>query len=566
MLKSKISLVVASLVLAGCSSTTYKDATENNNNNQKKIEKLLDNAKNPNNKADTNIVPVRAGVYLGATATKLQSGQMLPNIAESGGIRLITPEPKNLLEIGDLISEASGIPVSFAEDILDRKENNPIQKTNKISAFTNRQNTADELATALETVLPKASDANSAGRSPTVFSGMLKDITRDQMRVNYTGSLSGFLNLTAAYFDIGWTYHDGRIQFSRQITRTFQIASLPTQLKSSAIMTGGLSASGGEGADANTGSSQTSQVQIELDFWKEINDTLKNIIGERGTFTASPTSNSITVTGTASMVEKVGREVQEINRKLLRQVSLKVDVYRVTLSSESNWNFDFNAAFASGIAKYGFGVQNAEGSANDSFANIAIDGGKFAGSKAALSLLEKNGDVSVLTTSNVTTMSGQPVPVQVSNTRGYIHKISTSVTDNVVLRSAETKTATAGFSMSLMPTVMDNGNILLQYNMNISSFVGKDNGFTNAKVGQDEIQLINVDQRSFIQSGMIRNGSTLVVAGFEQLSSNTSDQGQGSASFKLFGGSRGGQKNREMLILMITPNVLDHTIESGQIN
>jgi len=566
MLKSKISLVVASLVLAGCSSTTYKDATENNNNNQKKIEKLLDNAKNPNNKADTNIVPVRAGVYLGATATKLQSGQMLPNIAESGGIRLITPEPKNLLEIGDLISEASGIPVSFAEDILDRKENNPVQKTNKISAFTNGKNTADELATALETVLPKASDANSAGRSPTVFSGMLKDITRDQMRVNYTGSLSGFLNLTAAYFDIGWTYHDGRIQFSRQITRTFQIASLPTQLKSSAIMTGGLSASGGQDADVNTGSSQTSQVQIELDFWKEINDTLKNIIGERGTFTASPTSNSITVTGTASMVEKVGREVQEINRKLLRQVSLKVDVYRVTLSSESNWNFDFNAAFASGIAKYGFGVQNAEGSANDSFANIAIDDGKFAGSKAALSLLEKNGDVSVLTTSNVTTMSGQPVPVQVSNTRGYIHKISTSVTDNVVLKSAETKTATAGFSMSLMPTVMDNGNILLQYNMNISSFVGKDNGFTNAKVGQDEIQLINVDQRSFIQSGMIRNGSTLVVAGFEQLSSNTSDQGQGSASFKLFGGSRGGQKNREMLILMITPNVLDHTIESGQIN
>lgn len=566
MLKSKISLVAASLLLAGCSSATYKEVTTNNNDNQKQAEKLLNNAKNPNNKADMKRVPVRPGAYLGTTATKLQSGQMLPNVAERGGIRLIAPEPKNLLEIGDLISEASGIPVSFAEDIFDKKEKEPQQTTKKISAFTNRENEADELAAALETVLPKASEVNNSGRSPTVFSGMLNDITRDQMRVNYTGSLSGFLNLTAAYFDIGWTYHDGRIQFSRKITRTFQLASLPTQLKSSASMTGGVSASGGGDAETSTGSTQSSEIKTELDFWKEINETLKNIIGDQGTFTASPSSNSITVNGPASLVEKVGREVQEINRRLLRQVSLKVEVYRVNVSQKSDWNFDFNAAFASGVGNYGFGAPAAVGSANGGFANIAITDGKFAGSSAALNLLEENGDVSILTTSNVTTMSGQPVPVQVSNTRGYIEKISSVMNDNTVTKTAETKTATAGFSMNLMPTVMDNGNILLQYNMNISSFAGKDNGFTNAKVGEDEIQLLNVDQRSFIQSGMIRNGSTLVVAGFEQTSSNANDKGQGSASFKLLGGSRGGEKNREMLIIMITPNVLDHTLESGQIN
>ncbi|HFS8112826.1 TPA: hypothetical protein ACH2I9_004183 [Enterobacter asburiae] len=566
MLKSKINLVVGSLFLAGCSSATYNEANNINNKNKIEAETLLDSAKNPGNTADMKRVPVRRGVYLGATATKLQSGQMLPNVAERGGIRLLAPDPKNLLEIGDLISEASGIPVSFADDIFSKKETKEDKSTVKTNAFMSGESKADELAAALETVLPKASVVNGSGRSPTVFSGMLKDITRDQMRVNYTGTLSGFLNLTAAYFDIGWTYHDGRIQFSRQITRTFQLASLPTQLSSSASMTGGVSASGGEGADVTTGSTQTSQINMSLDFWKEINETLKNIVGDQGTFTASPTSNSITVNGPASMVEKVGREVQEINRKLLRQVSLKVEVYRVTLSRKSDWNFDFNAAFASGVGKYGFGTANPVGTANAGFANIAITDGKFSGSKAALSLLEENGDVSVLTTSNVTTMSGQPVPVQVSNTRGYIEKISSIINENTVTKTAETKTATAGFSMSLMPTVMDNGNILLQYNMNISSFAGKDNGFNNVKVGDDEIQLLNVDQRSFIQSGMIRNGSTLIVAGFEQTSNNTSDIGQGTSSFKLVGGSRGGEKNREMLIVMITPNVLDHTLESGQLN
>lgn len=566
MLKSRVSVVAVSLMLAGCSSATYKDVAKNNNENANKTEQLFNKSTKPGNAADTSRVPVRRGVYLGATATKLQSGQMLPYTAERGGIRLIAPEPKSLLEIGELITEASGIPVSFAEDIFSNQKMVKDKSANKIAEFMSREQKANELAVALETVLPKASKTNGNSPSPTVFSGMLKDISRETMRVNYTGSLSGFLNLTSAYFDIGWTYHDGRIQFSRKITRTFQIASLPTQLKSSASMTGGVSASGGEGAQVNTGSTQTADIKMSLDFWKEIDGTLKNMVGDQGTYTVSPASNSITVNGPASMVERVGREVQEINRKLLRQVSLKVEVYRVILSRKSDWNFDFNAAFASGVGKYGFGAADTSGNANSGFANIEITDGKFSGSKAALSLLEENGDVSVLTTSNVTTMSGQPVPVQVSNTRGYISKIATVINDNSVTKTAETNSATAGFSMNLMPTVMDNGNILLQYNMNISSFAGKDNGFNIAKVGDDEIQLLNVDQRSFIQSGMIRNGSTLIVAGFEQTTNNSTDTGQGTSGFKLFGGSRGGEKNREMLIVMITPNVLDHTIESGQLN
>lgn len=567
MLKSKISLVIASMLLAACSSTTYKDVISENTENKQQAKQLLDNAKNPNNTADTSRVPVRPGVYLGASATKLQSGQMLPSVAEHAGIRLVAPGPKTLIEIGDLISEASGIPVSFSEDIFTKKAA-PAQQAAKPTTFSfanASKNNAGELAAALEAALPKTIEATDHGRSPAVFSGLLKDISRDQMRVNYRGSLSGFLNMAAAYFDIGWTYHDGRIQFSRQVTRTFQLAALPTKLTASASMTGGISSSGSGDASTSSGSTQNSQISLNLDFWKELDATLKNIIGDQGTFTTSPTSNAITVNGSASLVEKVGREIQEINRQLQRQVSLKVEVYRVTLKQTSDWNLDFETAFTSGIGKYGLGTHTQANGANAGFANLAITGGRFNGSKAALQLMEENGDVSVVTTSNVTTMSGQPVPVQVSNTRGYIEKLTTVVADGGVTTTAETGSATAGFSMSLMPTVMDSGNVLLQYNMNISAFAGSDDGFDNKKVGGNEIQLLNVDQRSFIQSGMIRSGSTLVVAGFEQVTNTAKDTGQGSANFKLFGGSRTGAKNREMLIIMITPNVLDHTLESGQI-
>ncbi|CAA9998227.1 unnamed protein product, partial [Nesidiocoris tenuis] len=48
------------------------------------------------------------------------------------------------------------------------------------------------------------------------------------------------------------------------------------------------------------------------------------------------------------------------------------------------------------------------------------------GSKFILSLLDSQGKVNLLNSANVTTMSGQPVPLQVANTRGYVSTIGST--------------------------------------------------------------------------------------------------------------------------------------------
>ncbi|MCD4500495.1 PilN family type IVB pilus formation outer membrane protein [Chromobacterium vaccinii] len=578
MLKNKLALLLASGLLSACSSTTYQQAGKDVESSARHVGRLNKLAAQPMAKADTRLVPIRSGSYLGATVLKRQSGQILPAKLERAGVRLKAASPQTLLAIGDLINEATGIPVAFAADIAaPAKAAASPAAAPAVETKAAQPDEAGQLAAALDAALPKAAAGNKASQPAPLTVG-LPSLSHDRMRVNYRGALSGFLNQTAAYFDIGWRYEDGRIQFSRQVTRTFQLAAMPSTLDGNASMTAGLSENGGGsgkgsgGAGGVTaGASQTAKVSIKLELWKELQEGLKGIVGNQGVFTASPSSGMVTVTGPASVVERASRQIYEINKQLLRQVTIKIEVYSVALTKDSDWRFDLNGALSLLGGKIDFGNAGAAVRNMSSVLQGVVGGkGSLSGSSAVLALLESKGDVSVVNTASLTTMSGQPVPVQVSNTQSYLESLSTTVSENNTVITPNIGTVNSGFSLNVLPKIMDDGKVLLQYSMNISTLVGKDKGFTTYEYSSNRtrnvLSLPNLDQRSFIQSGLVNNGDTLVLAGYEKLSSSTSDTGQGSADFKLLGGAQGGKQTREILVVMITPVVLDHAAELARLN
>ncbi|ECD3929265.1 hypothetical protein E0V16_17660 [Salmonella enterica subsp. enterica serovar Wangata] len=526
--------LLAPLFLASCATHTYRESQKNVDMNVKETNRLFSRSAHVKDVKNTNKIQVEDKVYVGVERVGYQHGDLLPSYFESNrGVTLVSGLPLTLSEILNLINKATKIPI-----------------VNLISANADTNNSALSQPSPAGVIASQLSQAVGQGGVTNTIAQLSHSLSEpDNIQVNYTGPLSSFLNQLASHFDISWRYTGGKIVVSNMEIRTFTITTLPMRFTgSNQVSTSG---------DSGGGSGQQSlSISMNMDFWSDLQKNLKIIIGSNGSFNTSTSTSSVTVKTTPSNMVQVENYITKVNNELARQVTINVAVYSVEVTDTSNLALSLSGILKQGGRELGTLSSSAFAAGGLPTLTAYFNGDGSDNNEALLSALDKAGKVSIVTSASVTTMSGQPTPLQVGGNRTYVSEIGTTMNNVSTQSTVSTSSISSGFSMNILPRVLDNGQVLLQYGINISSLVGAHNGFDEVTAAGTTIQLPDVQQRSFVQSSLLQNGNTLVLAGYEQQRNETADSGVGDPNFKALGGSRAGSHEKTLVVICITPRVL----------
>lgn len=424
-------------------------------------------------------------------------------------------------------------------------------------------------------------DATVPVTSPVPAGGTLSGIS------DYVGSVAGLLDLVTTRNGLSWRYDE----FTHSIaifyldTRTFRIDAFPTvthmqsMIQTGTMTTeggaggagggmggggggGGMSGggSGGGGVSGMAGSSQTTRTTMDTSLYKDLAETIKSFLTPNvGRIAVSASTGTVSVTDTPEVLSRIGQLLRSENATLTKQIIFHTKILAITLDAndEVGLNWDAFDKVLSGKLGVSFKTPvNAAATAGTLGASV-IGTSPFSGSNVVLSALSTLGNVRTITSPTVATLNLQPAPVQIARQIGYIASaqapLESGTSGAVAPGGLSPGFVTVGFSMSLVPRLLeDNRQLIVQYSIDISSL----NQLRSVSAAGTTIEFPDVDQRKFSDQVRLRSGETLMLHGFEQDTSTSNRQGMGSPFAWMLGGNMKGERQREEIVILITPEVV----------
>lgn len=450
---------------------------------------------------------ISEGVFVGATRANPNAGAALPaRLRSSGAVTLQARNPMNAVQILTRLSEITDVPH------------------------------VAEFGPEGEVQIDTARIIDVAELNAGIQGGALGEASDITMRPNLRGSLPEVLDRVASHFSLDWAYENGRIVFRDYVTRDYQIATFASAISGTSSV--------GSGA-------VSSSTTYSVDFLTELRESLASVAGPEATINIGPSTGIATVNTTLRRHARVREHLARFNESTNVQIAFDVNVVTVSRADNTSGGINLTGALTGARSTIDFG------SASEGGVNVAISRGSL-NVDAAINALATVGEVSVETRTGATTLNNRPVPIEVVEDISYaastqIERSAEDPSSSNVFTSVTPGTVTVGYQMQLLPRVLNNRDIQVQYTIELS-----DASFRRFPSGDGtEIELPEVSRTTFEQQALVENGQTIVLAGFERRR-NAANTTAGLVSL-----SGSGDVELASTVIFITPRILERRTPVG---
>jgi hypothetical protein len=524
---------VSLLVLQACSSFDWADA-ENHRIATERAQAAQKAVRQP--AVLPPLVKDEKQVRFVSRSVPLKQSAVLPGHIQNVTVRY--PGRHNLSTIADILTRTTGVVVSMTPDaLMDPRAFSPVRNQSAVppsAAGTASPTGISPNLDAMNLAVPTAMQAGAARL------GLTAEQAANTFELNYSGPFAELLDSLANQAQLNWSFENDRIVFRRVVTQFIPVRALPAGFKGSRTFS--------LGAGGNN-SSLTTEFADEL--WEGLGKTIPLMLSASGQVQLDAKLGIATVRDAIPNVQEVERYIQQIHSQYMRQISIHVEVVQVDLSTEAQAGIDWANITSNNERFRSSGPAFLSGSSDAGVVGI------FRGSNSQFLLknLERYGRVSTMYSTVVNTMHRQSVPLSVSNSRTYVRSITAGTVSGTGTVSGPTLTAAdinTGFSLNLLPVILDSNRILLETAIGISSMRELANFSTGSGFGQTSVQQPDVDSFLNVQRVGLAMGETLVLLGYEY--EDTRNNAADVVGNKL-PTSRLSKSNKKSVVILLTPTI-----------
>lgn len=388
--------------------------------------------------------------------------------------------------------------------------------------------------------------------------------------ITIDGTITQALNYISALTNYHYEVNNNTLTLSDITTKTFYINAIPGESTfglgqtGSDYTIGNIQASGS--GDSGSGGSSTNQFSTadgKINHWQDVDSAIQKLLSQDGKLTITQSDSSVTITDHWSNIKKIDKWVKEYNHQLNQQISFRVQILTVQLSHEYAQGIDWSAVIRGANIAY---------NSNIGFASVLDSAitSSLTGSGSTLTVqnkdkynilinsLQRQGKVSISQEPIITSLNNQAAEIKDIINTAYLQSVQNSlVPTGSTTASQNTLTPgniITGLELHILPHVTNDGDIFLRVSAGIGDLTDlRQIGTVNSGNG---IQLPVMALREFNQNAVLRNGQTLVIAGFKVKTNKRNDVGHFDVNAL---GSASGLSSTAELVLLITPNIDNDT-------